>query len=313
MRLVISTAILTFAWFAAVNIVVSAAAWLLTRRAASSQSLGPEGLLTLRLLPSVVSLIVVALVVFPGHLLYEPMESDEAFGGALWALVALTTALLVRSGQRLVSVARASASLSRWALAANGRTLEETLEVKGLNGVSLAGVFRTRILIGSNARAALSDAELEVAVAHELAHRSCWDNLKRCAMFCAPDVFGFTSAARGLEARWRAEAECRADALAVGGDETRATHLASALVKVARLSQLSAPSHVSPIWSTFHEAPLLEARVRRLVAEPNVLRTEPSSLVRYLTAIAVFPLVVWLAGLPYQLHLMTEFLIASLP
>jgi Zn-dependent protease with chaperone function len=313
MRLVISTVIVTLAWFAIVNIAVSAAVWLLARRTAIGPSWGAERLLTLRLLPTVLSLIVVASVIVPGHLLHEPAEPDEVFGIGLWTLVALTAALLVRSGRRLVSVARASALLSRWALAAQHREGDEALEINGLNGVSLAGVFRTRVLIGSTARAALNDAELEVAVAHELAHRSSWDNLKRCVMFCAPDLFGVTVAARNLEARWRAAAECRADALAVRGDEMRATHLASALVKVARLGQPSAPSYASPIWSTFHETPLLETRVRRLVAVPETLGHEPSTLSLYLTVVAVLPLAVWLGGLPYQLHLLTELLIASMP
>lgn len=312
MKLVVSSIMMTLASFAAVNVVVSVVAWLLTRRMAGGR-LGPEGLLTLRLLPSVVSAVVVALIILPGHLLYEPAESDEAFGLVLSSLAAVSGVLLLRSGLRLLSVARASASLSGYTIAASHRADPDMLEVKGLNGVSLAGVFRTRILVGASARAALSDAELEVAVAHELAHRSCWDNLKRCAAFCAPDVFGFTAAARDLEARWRAEAECRADALAVRGDEMRATHLAAALVKVARLSQQTATSYTSPVWSTFHEAAQLEARVRRLVGEPNALPTEPSALRRYLTSAAVFPLVVWLIGLPYPLHRLTEFLIASLP
>ena len=313
MRLVISAVILMFAWFAVVNVTVSAIVWLLTRRTAIARSGGPERLLTLRLLPTVLSSIVVACVILPGHLLYEPSESNEAFGAVLWALVALTTALLVRSGRRLGSVARASASLSRWAHAANRRAGHEALEINGLNGVSLAGVFRTRILIGSVAKAALSDAELEVAVAHELAHRSSWDNLKRCVMFCAPDLVGFTAAARDLEARWRAAAECRADALAVRGDEVRATHLASALVKVAQLSQPTPPAYASPIWSTFHETSLLETRVRRLIAVPDTWGRELSTFSLSLTVAAVFSAVVWLGGLPYQLHVLAEFLIASLP
>ena len=313
MRLVVSAVILVLAWYAAVNVAVSAAAWMLTRWTARNRSLGPEGLLTLRLLPSVLSAAVVTLIILPGHLLYEPAESDEVFGVALWALVALTGALLVRSAGRLIYIARASASLRRYAIAARRSASNELIEVSGLNGVSLAGIFRTRILIGSSARAALTDAEIDVAVAHELAHRHCWDNVKRCATFCAPDVFGFTASALDLETRLRVQAEWRADALAVGGDEARATHLASALVKVARLSQPGAPAYASPVWSTFHETPMLEARVRRLVGEPNTLPAEPSAFVRCALAAGTVPLVVWLTGMPYQLHRFTEFLIASLP
>jgi hypothetical protein len=314
MRLVLSAFILVMAWYAAVNIAASAAAWMLTRWTARTRSLGPEGLLTLRLLPTVLSAAVVALIILPGHLLYEPAESDEVFGVLLWALVALTSALLARSGTRLVAVARASVSLKRCAtIVARRFASHELVEVSGLNGVSLAGIFRPRILIGSSARAALTDAELEVAVAHELAHRTCWDNLKRCATFCAPDVFGLTAAARDLETQLRVRAEWRADALAVGGDETRATHLASALVKVARLSQPGAHPYASPVWSTFHETPMLEARVRRLVGELETLPAEPSACRRCALVAGTLPLVVWLTGVPYQLHRVTEFLIASLP
>jgi hypothetical protein len=313
MRLAISTVILVLAWYAAVNVAVSAAAWLLTRWTARTRSLGPEGLLTLRLLPSVVSTVVATFIILPGHLLYEPAESDEVFGVALWLLVAITSALLARSGARLAYVARASASLGRYGDAARRSLSHDLFEVSDLSGVSLAGVFRTRILIGASARAALTDAELEVAVAHELAHRRCWDNLKRCATFCAPDVFGFTKAARDLEARLREQAEWRADALAVDGDEARATHLASALVKVARLSQPRAHAYALPVWSTFHETPMLEARVRRLVGQPDVIPAEPSAFARCALASGAVPVVVWLAGVPYHLHRFTEFLIASLP
>ena len=100
--------------------------------------------------------------------------------------------------------------------AACGQSVEATssgaFEIGGLPGVSLAGIWRPRILIGSEALSALTPAELDVAISHEVAHQRSQDNLKRFLMFCAPDLFGWTRVARQLEERWQAEAECEADA-----------------------------------------------------------------------------------------------------
>ena len=142
------------------------------------------------------------------------------------------------------------------------------LEVPGVPGVALAGIFRPRILIGTRARRVLTAAELDLAVAHEHAHRQAGDNLSRALMLCAPDFLGFVSEARRLERMWEAEAECLADAAAVNGNPLRATRLASALVKVARLG--SGERTWSPGWSTFHQPALLELRVRLLVSSPRV-------------------------------------------
>ena len=126
-------------------------------------------------------------------------------------------------------------------------------------------MFRTRILVGSAVRRVLSADELDVALAHERAHRLSLDNLQRFVMFCAPDVFGGAALARDIEARWRATAEWLADARAVHGDGVRAVRLASALVKVSRLASPAVAFVTSPAWSTLHDPPLLELRVRRLV------------------------------------------------
>jgi hypothetical protein len=132
-------------------------------------------------------------------------------------------------------------------------------------------------------------------------------------MFCAPDVLGWTRMAHQLEARWRAEAECRADALAVAGDAARAIDLASALVKVARLAQQPSGRFASPMWSTFHEGAPLEARVHRLMSLPDAPTCEPVLSGRVLALAVALPLVLWLSGVPYYLHRATEFLVAVLP
>ena len=183
----------------------------------------------------------------------------------------------------------------------------------GLAGVSLAGVFRTRILIGTAVRRVLSAAELDVALAHERAHRRALDNLKRSVMFCAPDLFGDWAVSRELEARWRATAEWLADARAVNGDGRRAVQLASALVKVSRISADRAAFASSPAWSTLHDPPLLEMRVRRLVsgdAPAAEARTSRLPVCAIITG-AGLACVAMLAS--PAVHYLTEALVRALP
>src|SRR6185295_4265020 len=175
-------------------------------------------------------------------------------------------AMLARSAWRAASIVRAG-----WHLRAchdlphvgGDRSIHE---VRNLSGVSLVGLLRTRILVGDAVRRTLTNEELGVALAHEAAHRLAGDNVKRSAIYCAPDFFWLFRGARRLESAWHAAAECAADARAVAGSRARALDLASALVKVSRLAAKSPSWAVSPVWSALHDPPLLDMRVRRLVS-----------------------------------------------
>lgn len=263
--------VLSLAWFAALNAMASLAAWLLARRLGDGRlARRPAALLALRLMPAAISALFVFAIFMPAHWRFEPRGLAETFGFAVYAAAAAGAQLALRSVRRAASVAaagwrlRACTALPRIASAAAGTT--EIYEVQGMAGVSLAGVVRPRILVGPAVRQSLTRAELEAALAHEMAHRAAFDNVKRCVMFCAPDFFGGSMAAERVEQQWRAAAEWQADARAVRGDRSRATDLASALVKVARIATAAPARLTSPAWSTLHEAPLLETRVRRLVA-----------------------------------------------
>ena len=182
-------------------------------------------------------------------------------------------------------------------------------EVPLLPGIALAGIMRPRILVGAPARRLLSEDELDVALAHELAHQQNGDNLTRVLMRCTPDFLGGTRTARRLEALWAGEAECLADAAAVGASPARATHLASALVKIGRLA--AGGPQWSPEWSALHHPALLELRVRRLVSGTTV---EPGSSRWFRVAAALSAVAVaaaWSLGLPTELHWLTERLLHS--
>jgi hypothetical protein len=317
MSMLFSTIVLGLAWFAATNALASLAAW--TLAATAGRGIPADGrraqrLLAIRLLPAAAATVVTLALFLPAHIRLEPRNTDEAFGVVPYALACLALALIARSAWRLAVVLRAGRRLraltAGTAPIARGRGLE-AIEVAGLPGISLAGILRPRVLVGRDARAALTAAELDVALAHETAHQLARDNVKRLAMFCAPDLFASTAAAARIEAEWRAEAECLADASAVGGDRGRAATLASALVKVARLGPVRAPAAQCPAWSTFHEPALLETRVRRLLvcSTPAVRTSRRHAPVLVAAAVAA----AWMLDVPAVLHRSTELLVRLLP
>ncbi len=323
MRLLLSSALLGLVWFAVINAAATPVAWLLGRFMIGRP--GPFGagrLLTLRLLPAGLSSIFVLAVFLPAHWRFEPADSDESFGLVLGALAVIGLCLVLRASWRAVQAGlaghRFAALVRRAATPEEGDHAEDfaLVVLNGLPGVSLAGIWKPRILIGSEARVALTPSELDLAVSHEIAHRRSKDNLKRFLMFCSPDLFGWTAVARQLEDRWQAEAECEADAHAVRGDGQRAVVLAAALVKVARLGCVGNLHPVAPAWtsSAFHVPTLLEMRVRRLVsgsAPPPVAAGKfgwsGAALSASIAAGA------WLLGFPDILHLITEAMVTRLP
>jgi len=303
--------VLALAWFACINALASLLAALLAcewRHRAATQHAWV--FLVIRLLPAGVSLFFVAALFLPAHLLFEPRDAVETLGLALNAMAAAGAALLLRSVWRVIALARAS----HWILAGSrpyGRGAPHTYLVDALPGVSLAGIVRPRILIGRTVTSQLSQAELEVAIAHERAHRDALDNLARWCMFCAPDFLAGSRVASRLEHRWHVAAESRADATAIRGDHRRAVHLASALIKVARLSAPGARIPV-PAWSTLNDSELLEWRVHRLLSGTSVLAPAslPLRVFAAALAISVFLAAPLLIG---PVHHLTESLVTFLP
>ena len=217
-------------------------------------------------------------------------------------------ATLVRAGRAYLAARRLR---YQWTAHGTFGTTPIVLDTR-MRGVSLAGILRATIVVGTTARDVLTIDELELAVAHELAHKDAWDNLKRFAMFASPDFFGLTSTARRLEQIWNTEVECQADALAVAGDATRATTLASALVKVARLAGAGAPAPL--VWSSFHEHSALERRVRLLVSGRATAGVPSMSTALFgLSAATVITAVALYLQVPLAMHEASELLVRLLP
>jgi hypothetical protein len=313
MTLFVSSVVLGLAWFAAINIAISAGVWLIVR-VLHVRGVEPRaGLwLTLRLLPAAASTFFVMAIFLPVHWRYEPPGTPETFGYVLYGLAGLALALFLRAAWRVTVAIRANRQLRIWRAAPSVPGVAGAVELEGFAVLSLAGLFRPTILVGRLVREALTADELDVALAHELAHRSAFDNIKRLAIYCAPDVFTCSATCERLESEWRDRAECDADARAARGDAGRALTLASALVKVARLS-VSSPRIVSaPTWTAFYQEPLIEMRVRRLVTgcEPASASRAPAVAAGALLALCC---AIWLAAVPQVIYRTTEALARLLP
>jgi Zn-dependent protease with chaperone function len=315
MRVLLSSVLLALTWFAVVNILMSAVTWMVARVVMRRGTVDAGLLFTIRMLPAFASAFFVVAVFLPSHVRFERADAEESFGVVLAACAVIAVVMLLRSAARATRVAWADRTLARLAVRVPSQFDRDVLTIRGVTGVSLAGILRSRILVGTETLEALTPAELAVAISHEAAHERSRDNLKRFLMYCAPDVFGWSRTAQQLEDAWQRQSEYRADDYAVMGDESRAVVLASALVKVAQLSRRArAVTNPVPVWSAFHEPSLLEARVRRLVAGPIALpqdRRTPWGAA--IVVILVLPVGTWMLGLSHALHAVTEAMVTHLP
>lgn len=307
---------LALACLLVVNVAASAAIALVAGRLTDAARGGSAGFwLALRLSPAVLSLGFVAAVFLPSYWRYEPRQFVEGFDVTLTTLAAVA---LVGVGAGVVRGAAAWRAAARrteqWLQAARPLALPGApmpafaLEVDA-PVMALVGIFRPRLLITRPLLDALTDEELRASVAHEFGHWRAWDNLKRLAMRAAPDALFATSASRAIERRWAAAAEHAADRSAGPSQDVRCA-LASALVKIARLTPLPAP--VTEPMSLLIDGGDITARVQRLLddAPPR----EDRRWMRWAAmAVPASALALGYAPLLRTVHEVTEILVNSLP
>ena len=131
------------------------------------------------------------------------------------------------------------------------------------------------------------------------------DNLKLLMLLTMPDALAWLSTGRALTEQWRAATELEADERASGADPRRRLALASALIKVARLSLASS----LPRRSLRRNPPPsgLEHRVRRLLA-PSAATRRSFPGRRLLTCALLVPLLA--VPLYASVHRLIEALVA---
>jgi Zn-dependent protease with chaperone function len=291
------------------NLLLSAAVVLAWRAGLRRHLTEADAVLGVRLLPATGSAVLVLTVVLPAFLLYEPRQAHDQ-PGPLLVLSALFALLVLGDGiRRGLSAWRATRALLRSSepLATHpaGAAPVAVIPVKEPL-VGVVGGLKQRIVAARSVAAACDHEEFRQVLAHEAAHMRARDNLKLLLLLTLPDTLAWLPTGGALTEQWRAATELEADERASGADPRKRLALASALIKVARLSLASGrpprPAHRS-------SPPLsgLEHRVRRLLAPSPALHRGFSGR-RLLTCALLLPLLA--VPLYAAVHRLIEALVA---
>jgi beta-lactamase regulating signal transducer with metallopeptidase domain len=239
----------------------------------------------------------IAAIVVPSFHRFEPRGSNEAAGWMLSALAAMSLVLVlpaVVSGLRALTMTRRLRQLcERTAIPVDveGSTVPTLRVESDFPIVAVVGAVRPRLYIARQVLETCDSDEIASIVAHEENHVSHFDNLRRLIMDCCPDVLRFTRAGTELAADWHLGAEECADDGAASTRPGASEHLASALVRVARLAASSTP-RAFPASALFN-GDNIERRVRRLLRDEPSTRTRRMSTMTQL-AIALCVMAIWL-------------------
>jgi beta-lactamase regulating signal transducer with metallopeptidase domain len=243
----------------------------------------------LRIFPFAASAVVTIFFAFPSFWLLERISLDEDAGTFILALCSL---LILGAGLfRVLRVqTRTTRAVTQWwrgarSVGADGR-MPRLRASEGAPPLILVGSWKPRVMISDLATAVLTEAELRVAVRHELGHARSWDNLKKVMVSLTP-----FPGMRGLERAWQETAELAADEAAVANRQ-EALDLAAALIKLSRSSQ----QWIKPLLATglVSGSCSIGPRVRRLLQWRTAgRRSQPAGSRSLLVLFAMF---VGLAG-----------------
>lgn len=291
------------------NLLLSAAIVLAWRAGLRRHLTDADAVLGVRLLPAMGSATLVLTVVLPAFLLYEPPDAHDHPGPLLMASALFALLVLGDAARRAWRAWRSTRAWLRGSQALFTQRSAGGTEVAVINVeqplVGVVGGWRQRIVAARCVAAACDHDEFRQVLAHEAAHMHARDNLKLLVLLALPDALAWLPAGRALTEHWRCATELQADESASGPDPRQRVALASALIKVARLSLASG----RPRGTSRPSVPLggLEQRVRRLLSpSPTTRRGFPGR--RVLTCALLAPLLA--VPLYASVHRLIEALVA---
>ena len=222
-------------------------------------------LFLLRLAPAAVGLLT-GLLIALAYGLWESKVEHERVGPAALACAAGGLLVVVAAAWRMGAVLRETRRIHQELARAatgplNSLPLPAFIVDFGFPIVALVGLLRARLFVARTVIDACTPDELDAIVAHEQAHAQQRDNLRRLALSALPDVLGLAAADHRMHDEWVASAELAADERAAAR-AARGLHLASALVKVARLA--TGPTAPLPASALYRGEPITD-RIRRLL------------------------------------------------
>ena len=248
------------------NLALSALVAVLWRSGLKGMRSTSNQLFALRVFPSAAGIFLTLTVALPAFLIFEPNREAEPVGGIV--LICAMAAVLALGNGVLRAVRACAATASRVnGFGPGGRHIEAERKFSIIEVdeplVAVVGALRPRIVAARCIVAACSEAELRQVIAHEAAHVSAFDNLKLLLMMSSPDVLTWMPAGPQIVEHWRMAAEREADARASGDDPCKRVALASALIKVARLS--TGVKRDLALFTLLIRADDVEGRVRHLL------------------------------------------------
>lgn len=274
------------------NLLLSAAVVLAWRAGLHRHLTHAAAVLSARVLPAAGSATLVLTVVLPAFLLYEPRHAHDQPGpllviSALFSLLVLLDG--VRRGWRAWRATRALVRSSQPHVTgpAAGSSQVTVINVEEPI-VGVVGGWKPRIVAAPCVAAACDHEEYHQVLAHEAAHMDSRDNLKLLMLLTMPDALAWFATGQALTEHWRAVTELEADERASGADPRKRVALASALIKVARLSIASGLPRRAPRVSSHLSG--LEHRVRRLLAPSSAAMHRGFPARRLLTCALLIPL-----------------------
>ena len=248
-----------------------------------------ELLFAFRIAPLLLSTMFVAGFLVPAYLLHEPYGTNEVVSGKLATLAVLSaTGVLLAVSRGVRSWLATRRLLKVWLNAATPITLAG-VEIPTFKlthefpVLAVVGSFRPRLFVAEQVLTTLTPDELQSAIAHEVAHLSVRDNLKRSLLRACGDTLLMLPCGRSLDRAWAETAESAADEYAARTSSAAAVNMAAALVKVARMvpqgSRAAVP--VAAFLVGNEEDRGIRARVRRLLEIASNQEMRDRTFVRY--------------------------------
>jgi len=237
---------LAFSLLLILNILVSVSAsvvWRVLEPAAKRASARRRAqiIFALRTFPIGAATLFVLAFLLPAYVLFEPHSTEETVS---YKLALITLASLTGIAIAAFRVARTWVVTRR--LMANWLEYSEPIELEDVSVpvyrlehpfpvIAVVGIMRPRMFVAAQIFDSLSREEFSAAIAHEYGHLSGHDNFKRTFMRVCRDML-LLPFGRELDRAWSANTESAADEYAAGvGGDSMAVHLASALIKIARI------------------------------------------------------------------------------
>jgi hypothetical protein len=198
-------------------------------------------LFALRIAPATGSILFVVFGAWPAFLAFEPRDTNETIGLKLAIAAGLAACGIACSAHRIARAWSDSRHVTaEWMRVAQRESVDGTpIPVYRLDHpfpiMAVSGIFQPRLFIANQLLDSMQPAEIAAAIAHEMGHVAARDNFRRFLLILCPDLRMLVGR-KDPDALWMEASESAADLFAVRRRARSALDLASALIKVARVT-----------------------------------------------------------------------------